>query len=59
MKIIHPLDFIFTLLIIAIGSANLIVFDMSRLFIAVQLIFMLVGAARLGYTLAKDGDYNQ
>ena len=54
MRITHRIDFIFTLLVIMVGGINIIVLDMPPLFNTIQLLFILVQAARIGYTMAYN-----
>ena len=54
MRITHRIDFIFTIIVIAVGGANIIALDMSPVFNTIQLLFILVQAARIGYTMAYN-----
>ena len=54
MRITPSLDFIFTIVVIAVGSANIILFEMSPVFNTIQLIFILVLSARIGYNMAYN-----
>ena len=54
MRITHRIDFIFTLLVIVAGGINIIVLEMSPVFDTIQLIFILVQAAIVGYTMAYN-----
>ena len=54
MRITHRLDFIFTIIVIMVGGINIIVLEMSPVFDTIQLIFILVQAARIGYTIAYN-----
>ena len=54
MRITHRIDFIFILLVIVVGGINIIVLEMSPVFDTIQLLFILVQAARIGYTMAYN-----
>lgn len=54
MRITDPLDIFVTMFVIAVGSANIIVLDMSPLANITQLIFILISAVRVGYTMAYN-----
>lgn len=54
MRITHRIDFIFTLLVIVAGSINIVVVDMPPIFNTIQLLFILVQAARIGYTMDSN-----
>ena len=54
MRITHRPDFIFTIIVIMVGGINIIVLEMSPVFDTIQLIFILVQAAIVGYTIAYN-----
>ena len=54
MRITHRIDFIFTLLVIVAGGINIVVVDDEPIFNTIQLLFILVQAARIGYTMAYN-----
>lgn len=55
MKITHPLDWVFALLTILIGSMVLILGELPPFALFVPLGVVLLQTFRVGYTIAKEG----